>query len=203
MLRFVVILAMLSVTAIVHAAEGDIPLAEVDKRYVADGVKQRDADIESREKQIVELNALIAKLKASGISEEYLKDVRIAIKDREGEIAELKLYPYIPPRLDPKQFAIGQVGVTFGDFSEGRAVIRVIKVINGNEMFAHIERTDVVVWLLLDTTNWEARTRETFDWKCAVVGTRTLNGQTYLCLSQYTPPEKRIPPGPRTKAVGK
>lgn len=194
MLRDLLVFILLSCTAAALAAEGDIPLAELDKRYVADGIKQRAADFEERQKRVASLNAMIAKLNASGISEDDLKFIRSDVVELEKEVTFLQKHAYIPPRLDPKLFAIGQVGIPFGDFSEGRAVIQVVKVLNGNEMFVHFEKTDVVVWLLMDTTDWEARQRETFGWPCAVVGTRTLNGQSYLCLSQYITPERRNNP---------
>lgn len=194
MLRLILIMGLVAGGTTALAADEDVPLAELDKWYVAEGTKLQKAELKKLEQQIADLQTLLAKLKAVGVSETARREVQGDIANLEELVIDLKGNPYIPPRLDPRKFAVGQVGMPFGDFEDGKAVIRTLKVIDEKGMLVQFEKTDVVVWMGVDTANIEERDRAAVTWKCAIVGKRMLNGQSYLYLTVYVPPERRNKP---------
>lgn len=193
MMRFLVVLVCVLGASVAGAQEKDVPLAEIDKWYAAEGAKERDAQITERQETLAKLNASISamiKKKADAMQLERAREGRDSV---EADIDGLMSQVAVAPRLDPLKLAVGQAGIVYGAGKYRPAVAKVKKLLNDNDVLVRLENTDVEIVVKCEPDSVEIGDRLPINSVLQVVGKRSINGKDYLYLRLYTPPDQRKP----------
>lgn len=192
MMRFLVAVCVLG-ASVAGAQEKDVPLAEIDKWYAAEGAKERDTQIDAFEKRLASLNKHLATLTARKASPNDLESVRVDRDETEAILDELKANPTTPPYLMPTKLAVGQAGYIQGAEKFTFATARVKRLLPNDDVLIRIENTDVELIVKCLPDSVEVGDSMDVSQTLQVVGKRSISGKGYLYLRLYTPPDQRKP----------